>query len=83
VDVRKPDIEVHIGELVLHGIDPADRHRVGDAVQSELARLLGERGLTTPASFARPVVSAGSVRITRPNTLGAQVARALYGVLRR
>ena len=38
---RPRAIEVHIDELVLHGFDAADRHSIGDAVQVELAELLG------------------------------------------
>lgn len=84
--MRRPDIELHIDELVLHGFDPKDRHRIGDAVQSELARLLAERGLRTAKPFDRPFVSAGSVtlpRDARARAVGARVARALFGVLRR
>jgi hypothetical protein len=84
--VRRPEIELHIDELVLHGFDPRDRHRIGDAVQSELTRLLAERGLRTAQPFDRAVVSAGSVTLPRnaqPRAVGSRVARALFGVLRR
>ena len=39
------DIVIEIDELVLHGFPPGDRYRIGEAVQAEFARILGERGL--------------------------------------
>jgi len=39
------DILIEIDELVLHGFPPGDRYRIGEAVQAELVRILGERGL--------------------------------------
>jgi hypothetical protein len=39
------DIVIEIDELVLHGFPAADRYRIGDAVQAELARIFAERGL--------------------------------------
>ena len=84
--MRRPEVHVHIEELVLHGFDPADRHRIGDAVQGELARLLAERGLRQPSPLDVPALSAGSVTLQRDapaRTIGTRVARALFGVLRR
>jgi hypothetical protein len=46
--VTRPDVSVHIDELILHGVAPAERHRIGEAVRLELTRLIAERGL--PAS---------------------------------
>lgn len=39
------DIELEIEGLVLHGIRSGDRHRIREAVESELTRLLAEKGL--------------------------------------
>ena len=50
-------IELHIEELVLHGFDPHQRHAIGDAVRTELARLIEGGALhpdaldLTPKSF--------------------------------
>jgi hypothetical protein len=81
-------IDLHIEELVLEGFHPADRHRIGAAVERELARLLGERGLpaglATPGEIAR--LDGGSFemnRITTPEGLGRQVAGAVYGGLKK
>jgi hypothetical protein len=82
---------LRIEEIVLHGFDPRGRYAVGDAVQQELARLLIERG--APSSLAATAATeiverldAGAFRAApnaRPQTLGAQVARAIYGGLKR
>ena len=45
------NIELHIEELVLHGFEPGDRHRIGEAIERELARLFAEQG--TPPSLAQ------------------------------
>lgn len=84
--MRRPDVTVHIEELVLHGFDAADRHRIGDAVQRELARLLAERGLGSATPAARPFASTGNVTLRRDapaRAVGSNVARAVFGVLRR
>ena len=82
---------LHIEEIVLHGFDPRGRYAVGDAVRQELARLLNERGApsslgATAATETVGWLDAGSFRAApnaRPQTLGAQVARAVYGGLKR
>jgi hypothetical protein len=82
-------IELHVEELVLEGFAPAERHAVADAFERELSRLLAERGLPSAregAGGAAFDVDAGSVRIapgTRAGAAGAQIARAVYGGLRR
>ena len=43
-------IEIYIEELVLHGFTGVDRYAIGDAVSTELARLISEQG--SPALFA-------------------------------
>ena len=91
---RPAAIELHVEELVLEGFAPAERHAVADAFERELSRLLSEHGLPDshglPDPHARgaeaPSLDAGSVRLapgTRPAAAGAQIARAVYGGLRR
>jgi hypothetical protein len=46
MDLTRADLHLHVEEIVLHGVDPADRHAIGDAVRAELARLLAERGIS-------------------------------------
>ena len=45
-----PDVRLHVEELVLDGFAPGDGHRIGEALERELTRLLAERGL--PPGFA-------------------------------
>lgn len=85
--MRPTNVELHIEELVLHGFAPADRHRVGEAVERELARLLAEEGV--PAALAKGFdaqhLDAGSFHVaadSRAEAVGAQVARAVYGGLK-
>jgi hypothetical protein len=40
----KKRVEIHVGQLVLHGIPAGQRQAVGEAVQRELARIAGEGG---------------------------------------
>jgi hypothetical protein len=82
VTEHQPDIELHIEELVLHGVDPADRHRIGDAVERELARLLVERPIAARTDLEH--IDAGTRRLpaqAKAPAIGAQVARAVHGGL--
>ena len=85
---RQSPIHLHIEELVLHGFAPGDRHRIGDAVQRELARLFNERqtlsSLTKNTEIDR--LDGGTFQMmpgSRPETTGAQVARAVFGGLKQ
>jgi hypothetical protein len=76
-------VKLHIDELALHGFPPQDRQRIAQAVQTELVRLIGERGL--PASLTRtaaiPNVDGGSFRMAPEGdaeNAGAGIARSLY-----
>lgn len=76
-------IEIHIEELVLHGVAPADRRAVGDALQRELETLVARHGVA--ALLSRPDGSAphspGPITLApgaRPAALGAEVARTLH-----
>ncbi len=80
----KPDIELHVEELVLHGFAPGDRYRIGEAVKRELVRLFVEQG--TPPSLARgrevSRLDSGAFEVKpgfRAGAIGVQVAQAVYG----
>lgn len=84
----RPNIELHIEELVLEGFAHADRHLIGAAVESELARLFAEQGapsnLHQSATVAR--LDGGSFNVTpgaKPEAVGAKVARSVFGGLNR
>lgn len=81
-------IELEIEQLVLHGFPPTDRHRIGEAVRTELARQLAEHG--APKSLERggriSQVDAGSFDVkpgSRADTVGVQVAQSVYRGLKR
>lgn len=78
-----PDIELVIDELVLHGFERKDRHRIGQAIQDELMRLLSGAENVSPFRTSQEVahVDAGSVRVPQgaaPSVVGSQVAQAVY-----
>lgn len=83
---RQSPIHLHIEELVVHGLAPSDRHPIGDAVQRELERLFTEK--QAPPVLAKNTaidrLDGGTFQIrtdSRPETTGAQVARAVFGGL--
>lgn len=82
----QPSIEVHIEELLLHGLPLT--HSQGPAVQAavetELARLLIEGGLTSSlqSGGAMPSLRANAIQLraeSKPAQLGQQIAQAVYG----
>jgi hypothetical protein len=82
------NIDLHIEKLVLDGVAPSDRGRVGAAVERELARLLQEQGvpsgLTHGGGAAR--IDAGSFSMMpnqSPESLGVAIAQAVYGGMNR
>lgn len=87
--MKAAEIELYIEELVLDGFAPADRYRIGDAFERELSRLFAEHGV--PASLASgldaPHLDAGTFPFApghiAPENIGAQVAQAVYGGLKR
>lgn len=79
-------VDLHVDSLVLTGFRPEDRHRIGAALQTELARLLGERGV--PPGLAggldAAVLRAAAVDVPRdtpPAVIGARLARSIFGAL--
>jgi hypothetical protein len=81
-------VELHIEELVLHGFPAGDRHRIGDALQQELLRLIGEQGL--PALLAQPLsrerLDGGAFKVgpgAKPQTVGTHLAQTLHHRLSR
>lgn len=76
-------IELHIEELILHGFEPGNHHAIGEAVESELERLLTEGGLAHELTLGGvvPFVRADGIRLssTIPVHIGRQIAKAVYG----
>ena len=93
MDVNVPKSEIngtvhlHIDELVLRGFALEDRYRIAEAMEQELSRLIADQGV--PDSLANGdclhQVDGGSFQTksrATPETLGHQVASAIYGSLR-
>lgn len=81
------NVELHIEELVLHGVTPVNRQRLAAVMERELARLLAEQGV--PPTLVRDgdvaQLHGGSSNIalgSRPDAIGLQVAQAIYGVMK-
>ena len=76
-------INLHIEELVLHGLRGSEHRRIGAAVQRELERLIREQGipLNVNGSASIPLLRTAPVKL-RPGTTatatGAGIGRAMY-----
>lgn len=75
-------IDIHIDEIVLHGVSAADRAAIGDGISSELGRLLAERGLP-PGLLAAAEVEAQQASLSadkpgRGAAFGAAIASSIY-----
>jgi len=89
IDLHIPTgIELHIEELVLHGFEARDCHRIAEAVQLELTRLIvangGANSLKTPISLER--IKAGAFKVqasAKPQQAGKQIAEAVFRSLHR
>jgi hypothetical protein len=87
-DAPRPNIELHIEELVLEGFAPHERHRVAAAVEQHLAQLLAEHGATALLARGGEVarLDGGSFNVApraKPESAGEQIARAVYGGFER
>jgi hypothetical protein len=87
MDMKPAPIRLHIGELIVNGVTVGDRDALGDAIRSELTRLLTADAL--PAALIRsrhiPSLNAGAVQVASPHAhaLGTSVALAVHGSLRK
>jgi len=85
--VNPASVELHIEELVLHGLGSWDQYRIADAVERQLARLLGTGNLplalAQSAEMAR--VDGGAFDVapgSTAETIGGQVASSVFGGLK-
>jgi hypothetical protein len=80
---KRASVDLHIDELVLHGFSPRDRYRIAGAVESELARLITDRGLPFALRQDADIGSLEGNDIdlpagTRPDVAGKRVAHEVY-----
>jgi hypothetical protein len=76
-------VELHIDELVLHGFAPGDRYVIGDALERELMRMLGERGVpislrSESATDDIKGATFNAAHDAKPCVIGQQIAQAIY-----
>jgi hypothetical protein len=75
------EINVHIKELVLHGVNPRSPSNFGDALANELRRLLAARGIPAAWLSSPENLNVGPIRttdLTPPPVAGAHIAQAIY-----
>lgn len=77
------NIELHIDELILHGVSPHERHHVSASLERELSRLFTEEGLPQPeardaASMDLGVITLPAGHAQGAGEIGTHVARAVY-----
>jgi hypothetical protein len=84
------NITLHIDRLVLDGVAlaPNQRHLLQASIETELTRLLTERGLATGLTqgLAVPRLTAGNIHVNATNNpaqLGQQIAQSVYGGIGR
>ena len=86
--MKQASIELHIEELVLDGFASGDRYRIGDALESELARLFAEQGVPASLTESAPLeqLSGPDFRVARNSSskgIGSDAAQAVYRGLGR
>jgi hypothetical protein len=82
----QPAVQLHIEELILHGLPPHQRHAIGEAVEHELTALLSQPGALSAFTASRelPHLDAGTLnlRAEAPAAqIGHELARAIHGGL--
>jgi hypothetical protein len=77
-------LELKIDELVLQGFLASDKDIIASAMQVELERLFAKEGVPASLQGKGSVagINGGSIQVapnSSPESVGIQVARALYG----
>jgi hypothetical protein len=79
----KPNIEINIEELVLHGFNPGDKYEIGRTMEIELARLFADQGV--PGVLSENInidrFNAGTFSASpnaKPVSIGIQTAKSVY-----
>lgn len=85
--MNRQNIELHIEEMVLHGLENVNRRHVADAMERELTHLLSEQGLHPSISEGGKIKSLKQMEfnVTQGSSaeyVGIQVARTLFGGLK-
>jgi hypothetical protein len=79
----QPSVELHIEELVLDGFVPGERYGISDAVERDLARLLGQQGIPSSLRSESAIdeikgATFNAAHNAKPPALGRHIAHAVY-----
>ena len=72
-------IEVHIEELVLHGLSRSTQWQIADAMERELRARLAKDGVPAAWQSSPKQLDAGSIKPSTHARLGVEIARAIHG----
>lgn len=76
-------VEINIEKLILFGFSPADRDKIGEALKSELARLVIENGMPSAVSTGNNIsqIDGGTFQISanmQSYAIGNHIAKSIY-----
>jgi len=78
----RQEIELKIGELVLEGLSPVDRERIGPAMERELSRLLflsgGRKWMGDLSRLSLGDLSVEVPHASKPEQIGTHIAREIF-----
>jgi hypothetical protein len=82
--MKRPNVEIHIEELILRGMPPGSKRGLAEAIEAEVRRLIEEGGLPPGlANVSGPLhLPGGTFEVdarSKPAAIGAEVARGLHG----
>jgi hypothetical protein len=77
-------VELNIEELILHGFDPRDRDRIGQAIEREMMRLFSVQGIpqSLKLSYTAENIDGGLFEMAPglgAEAIGRNVAQSVYG----
>ena len=84
----KASVEINIDKLILHGFSPADRNKIGEALRSELARLIAENGIPPGFSEGKNIGEMNGGTFSLPKnkharSVGNNIAKSIYRGMRK
>jgi hypothetical protein len=82
------NVDLNIDELIVHGLDPTEQHRLGPALERELTRLFETHGVPPALTRSRTAtrLALGDVQVDPAggaDAVSVQLAQALYQGLSR
>ena len=82
--MRKPNLELNIDRLVLHGVSPLHRRRVAEAMETELRRLFASDSIAPRrGSLAVGAQTFEMAPGLEPEQIGARIAQAVWASSRQ